>query len=91
MGRIGEHGILGGEPAALDSLHFHPARNIFINSCRANDAGISKRNENRASGMGGDVGSEGNRAKISNCAAIRTFHEVGHTLEMGLQAISKRV
>jgi hypothetical protein len=41
--------------------------------------------------MGGDVGSEGNRAKISNCAAIRTFHEVGHTLEMGLQAMSKRV
>src|SRR6476620_1656244 len=43
---IGQHRILGCEPAASDPLVFHPARHDFLDRYAANDAGVSHRDEN---------------------------------------------
>ena len=58
VGGVGEHGILRGEPATFDFLLFHPAGDVVIDGGCADDAGIAEGDEDRAVGMGGDIGLE---------------------------------
>ena len=73
-GRVGEHGILCGDPATFDFLVFHPAGDVIFDGRGADDAGVAKGNEDRPTGVGGDVGEKGNRAKLVRRASVRSTH-----------------
>ena len=82
-GGIREHGILRRNPAAGDGLLFHPARDALLNGGGADDAGIAEGGENRAGGVGGDAGREGNGAELVCLAAIVSGHVGGNVRQNG--------
>jgi len=74
VGGVGEHGILGGDPAAFDLLILHPTGDVFLDGGGANDAGIAEGNENGSGGIRRDVWNKRNRAEFGNRASIGSVH-----------------
>jgi hypothetical protein len=52
---VGQHRILGGEPAALDALLLHPGGDLGLDGGGADDAGVAEADEHGAGGIGRDV------------------------------------
>jgi hypothetical protein len=74
---VGQHGVLGGEPAARHILHLHPAGNLILDGGRANNAGIAKGDEHGGVGVRGDVENEFDRTELVGTAAINAGHGPG--------------
>ena len=70
QGGVGEHRILGGEPAALNLLLLHPARDAFLDGHAADDARVAPLDERRAGGVGRDAVLEAQRAQLVGRAAV---------------------
>lgn len=75
-GGVGEHGVLGGEPAPFDVLFLHPAGDAFLDHGGADDAGVAERDEHGAVGVWGDAGEEGDGAELVVVAAVGSVHGV---------------
>jgi hypothetical protein len=55
---VGQHRILGGEPAAFHLLGAHPARHVLLDRRGADHPRVAEGNEHRAGGVWCDVGNE---------------------------------
>ena len=69
-GRVGQHRILGRQPAAGHALLFHPARHHFLDHHSADDASVAHRHQHRAARVRRDVQLEGDRANLIRRAAV---------------------
>ena len=67
---VGEHRILGGQPATLDALLLHPGGDAGFDGGGADDACFAVADEDRASGVRCDVRFEGDGAELIVGAAV---------------------
>ena len=70
QGGVGEHRVLGRDPAAGDALLLHPARHGILDRDAANDARVAPFDQGRAGGVGRDVVLEAHGADLAGRAAI---------------------
>ena len=70
QGGVGEHRVFGGEPAALDFLLLHPARDGFLDGHAADDAGVAPFDERGAGGVRRDVVLKAQRTKLIGGATV---------------------
>lgn len=74
MGGVGEHGILGSEPATGDFLVAHPAGDAVFDGGGADDAGVSEADEDGAGGVWCDVWVKGNGAELVIGSGVGACH-----------------
>jgi hypothetical protein len=70
QGGIGQHGVLGGDPAAGHALFFHPARDGIFNGDGTDDTSAAALDEGGSVGIGGDVVGETDRAELVRPAGV---------------------
>src|SRR5205814_9053845 len=85
LGGVGEHGILGRNPAAGDVLFLHPSWDRLLDHHPADDAGLPPFNQRRSGGMGRDVIVEPDPPQLVWTPPVGTDgRETGGNLNIGL-------
>jgi hypothetical protein len=75
--RVGQHRVLGGDPAAGDLLFLHPARDVFLDRDGADDLRCVRNWRGPIRRRGARCRLEGDGAKLVGTAAVVTaFHPV---------------
>ena len=70
QGGVGKHRVFGGDPAALDFLFLHPARDGFLDGDAADDAGAAPFDERGAGGVRRDMVLETQWTKLVGGAPV---------------------
>ena len=76
---VGQHGILGRQPAAGHALLAHPRRHLRLDGRGADDLGAAKPRQHRTGGIGSRADLKGDRAHLVVSAAVKA--KGGHKVD----------